>query len=236
MPKTKLEIVSDLFTYYKGAPNQLRAVKRLGEILSDQEVAELLILYRGVPMDGESNGIELSIKSLLNGGTNSFVAKVVGYSEGTRTIDGNFTDAYDGHLDPGNGRKNLGSFSFQGAALSPADADVRQINKLTNIFLPAFLSAAKTKGWTKNILLMFLIGCDLYVQSEMAAMSPPCYLETAEDTSDLTVQAKARIAGYYNSNGQLDAPGFNNDINIVIEDQTRRVNAVAAAAKQYRLV
>ena len=67
-----------------------------------------------------------TLETLFHGGSNSLVARAVGNAEGTRTPDGGYTAAYYGHVDPGNHKWNLGSFSYQHGAKSPADADAKQ--------------------------------------------------------------------------------------------------------------
>ncbi|OLP18842.1 hypothetical protein BST81_07950, partial [Leptolyngbya sp. 'hensonii'] len=73
----------------------------------------------------------IDLDLLFQGGSFSLVAKAVGAAEGTRTPDGGRTWAYYGHRDPGNGVWNLGSFSYQHGADSPAEADVKQLRRLT---------------------------------------------------------------------------------------------------------
>ncbi|HIK15393.1 MAG TPA: hypothetical protein IGS53_08950, partial [Leptolyngbyaceae cyanobacterium M33_DOE_097] len=53
------------------------------------------------------------LDTLFKGGSQSVVARTVGHAEGTRTAAGGYTRAYRGHVDPGNGVWNLGTFSFQ---------------------------------------------------------------------------------------------------------------------------
>ena len=66
---------------------------------------------------------------IFEDGSNSLVARTVGSAEGTRQSDGEHTQAYYGHVDPGNGVWNLGTFSYQHGAESPAAADEKQKTK-----------------------------------------------------------------------------------------------------------
>lgn len=54
----------------------------------------------------------------------------IGAAEGTRDRSCNPTAAYGGHVDPGNGADNLGSFSYQHGAASPEQADRKQLARL----------------------------------------------------------------------------------------------------------
>ena len=76
-----------------------------------------------------------ALETLFHGGSNSLVARAVGSAEGTRTPDGGYTAAYYGHVDPGNQKWNLGSFSYQHGAKSPADADTKQLKRLYKQYL-----------------------------------------------------------------------------------------------------
>jgi hypothetical protein len=67
---------------------------------------------------------------LFEGGSDSLVARAVGSAEGTRTPEGHRNPAYYGHVDPGNGVWNLGSFSYQHGASSPEEADAKQLARL----------------------------------------------------------------------------------------------------------
>lgn len=67
---------------------------------------------------------------MFEGDEHSLVAIAIGSAEGTRTPEGNKTSAYYGHIDPGNGVWNLGSFSYQHGAASPEAADQQQLKQL----------------------------------------------------------------------------------------------------------
>ena len=69
------------------------------------------------------------LDAVFEGGTDSLVARAVGSAEGTRTPTGAFNPAYNGHTDPGNGVWNMGTFSYQHGAKTPAEADQKQLQR-----------------------------------------------------------------------------------------------------------
>ncbi|HEY8880912.1 MAG TPA: TIGR02594 family protein [Roseateles sp.] len=101
-------------------------------------------------------------------GSNAAAAIVIGSAEGTRRPDGGFTAAYGGHTDPGNAVHNRGSFSYQHAATSPADADRRQLQTLQGQ-LPAYEAAARRAGLDPSNARLASAYLDLYNQSPSAA-------------------------------------------------------------------
>jgi len=101
-------------------------------------------------------------------GSNAAAAIVIGTAEGTRRPDGGFTPAYGGHTDPGNAAHNRGSFSYQHTASSPADADRRQLQTLSNQ-LPAYEAAARRAGLDPNNARLASAYLDLLNQSPSAA-------------------------------------------------------------------
>lgn len=101
-------------------------------------------------------------------GSNALAAIVIGNAEGTRRPDGGFTAAFGGHTDPGNAVHNRGSFSYQHAASSPADADRRQLQTLQGR-LPVYEAAATGAGLNANDPRLASAYLDLYNQSPTAA-------------------------------------------------------------------
>jgi hypothetical protein len=68
---------------------------------------------------------------IFDGGPqDSIVAHCIGAAEGTRTAHGGYNRAYKGHVDPGNQVWNLGTYSYQHGASSPAEADRKQFERL----------------------------------------------------------------------------------------------------------
>lgn len=64
------------------------------------------------------------------GPQNSIVGRCIGAAEGTLNARGDYNKAYSGHVDPGNGVWNLGLYSYQHGASSPAEADQKQFERL----------------------------------------------------------------------------------------------------------
>ncbi len=96
-------------------------------------------------------------------------AVIIGQAEGTRTPSGGFRAAYYGHVDPGNGVGNRGSFSLQHAGdLTPDQADAQQLARLSRQ-IPAFETAARAAGLDPNNATLATGYLDLYNQSPTAA-------------------------------------------------------------------
>lgn len=148
----------------------------------------------------------------------------VGAAEGTRDEDCNPTAAYRGHIDPGNGAENLGSFSYQHGASSPAEADQQQLARLRRAEdgLQAQAEAKFGQPLSKPALGAAL---DLWNQSPAAGESFVEHLPTAKPTGEQIVQA--RTQSYVDpSTGRLDAPGLGNRLEQVEADQARRTAEV----------
>ncbi len=120
--------------------------------------------------DGTRNAPALDLQRFTDPalGSNALVAIVIGNAEGTRRPDGGFTAAFGGHTDPGNAVHNRGSFSYQHAAASAADADRRQLTTLQGQ-LPVYEAAARRAGLEPNNARLASAYLDLYNQSPSAA-------------------------------------------------------------------
>jgi hypothetical protein len=170
-------------------------------------------------MNSVNTALSQALLEMLSGGSDSLIAIAVGCAEGTRTPDGGKTKAWYGHVDPGNGANNQGSFSYQHPAKSPVEADLRQIEKLKNVLLPTFLGAGLI------CRTHFAIACDLFTQSELACMGDGGLLEQLRESPNDLVGA--RVRSYYDpKTGKLDAPGFGDDLARLRADQERRTKAV----------
>lgn len=185
-------------------------------------------------------------------GSSAPAAIVIGAAEGTRRADGRTTAAYGGHTDPGNAAHNRGSFSYQGAATSPQDADRRQLENLRGQ-LPRYEAAAREAGLDPNQPRLAAAYLDLYNQSPSAAAR---FLDQLDTLRGRTIDAAAitdlRVHSYVNAdtgerfrlaNGNLAGGGFANiardqhgrapteaEVQAVIRaDQQRRTGAVEGA-------
>lgn len=173
------------------------------------------------------------LQTLFQGGSNSLVAKAVGSAEGTRTPEGGKTWAYYGHVDPGNGRWNLGSFSYQHEASSPEDADERQLARLQRQF-HVIVQIAATNGLKLN-LEEKLNAIDLANQAPLAALDQGGYVERlrqaqAEGFRGSDAVLRARTLAFINPRtNRWDAPGLGNTETSISRDQQRRQSAISEA-------
>lgn len=192
-------------------------------------------------------------------GSNAAAAIVIGNAEGTRRPDGGFTAAYGGHTDPGNAAHNRGSFSYQHAASSPADADRRQLQTLQGR-LPAYEAAARGAGLDPSNARLASAYLDLYNQSPSAAQRFLNQLGTLRgqplDTAHLT---QLRVNSFVDAgtgerfrlaNGGQAGSGFATiarnqlgrtpteaEVQAVIRaDQQRRMNAMETALQRQGLL
>lgn len=173
-----------------------------------------------------------ALETLFQGGSNSLVARAVGSAEGTRTPDGGYTAAYYGHVDPGNHKWNLGSFSYQHGAKSPADADAKQLKRLYQQALDLRHQASQHQVTLS--LAEELNGIDLANQAPLAALDRGYidWLAIARQQSigeaDQIIWARTR-AFLDPDSGRWNAPGLGNTLNSIRWDQARRQQAVQQA-------
>lgn len=171
--------------------------------------------------------------SLFTGGANSLVAKAVGSAEGTRTPSGDRTTAYYGHVDPGNGVWNLGSFSYQHGAGSPEEADEKQLKRLAKQ-TEIVRQQAAAKGMQLT-LEEELNAIDLANQAPLAALDRGGYIDWLEAAHKMGLRGSeavlwARTRSFLNPDtGQWNAPGLGNNVYSISRDQERRQQAIARA-------
>jgi hypothetical protein len=170
---------------------------------------------------------------LFEGGSESLVARAVGSAEGTRTPEGHRTPAYYGHVDPGNGVWNLGSFSYQHGASSPEEADVKQLARLRQQ-----AQVLQQKAIARNITLTLeerLNGIDLANQAPMAALGKGGYVDWLDQAHQMGMRGSdavlwARTRSFLDPDTrQWDAPGLGNSLHRISSDQERRQVAIARA-------
>lgn len=175
---------------------------------------------------------------LFEGGSDSLVAKAVGSAEGTRTPDGGKTWAYQGHVDPGNGVWNVGSFSYQHGADSPDDADRRQLARLRNQY--AVIERNATSVGLRLGLEEQLNGIDLANQAPLAALEEGGYVDRlrqayAEGLRGSQAVLHARTYSYLDPRtNQWDAPGLGNNYYSIKRDQARRQDAIYQAIQSHQ--
>ena len=174
-----------------------------------------------------------SLDSLFAGDSNSLVAKAVGSAEGTRTPDGARNPAYFGHVDPGNGVWNLGSFSYQHAATSPEEADAKQLARLRQ--QAALIVEQATNQGLDLTLQEQLNGIDLANQAPKAALDREGYVDwlvraKQEGQGEAAAVLSARVRSFLNpETKRWDAPGLGNSEKRITADQARRMDAIARA-------
>lgn len=174
-----------------------------------------------------------TLRAAFAGGADSLVAIAVGSAEGTRTPRGNYTAAYQGHSDPGNGVWNLGTFSYQHGAASPAEADRKQIQRLQRQAQQLQQTAAKLG--LELSLAEQLNGIDLANQSPRAALSRGGYLDRLLEARQQGITGEeailwARTRAFLDPDTQRwNAPGLGNTAESITRDQARRMVAVQRA-------
>lgn len=187
-------------------------------------------------------------EDLFAGGSESVVARTVGAAEGTRTPAGGKTDIYDGHVDPGNGVWNRGTFSYQFGNeenLSATEADRRQMAKIKRIYESVLLPKAEKYQVAPLTLAEELNGIDLINQAPLTVTEDGGYIERlaeAKTKKGLTGQAailEARIWSFWDgSRGGWDAPGLRayDDLGkeaSIRHDQKRRMGMIDEALAAY---
>ncbi|MBE9139332.1 hypothetical protein IQ254_19375, partial [Nodosilinea sp. LEGE 07088] len=177
------------------------------------------------------------LASLFEGDTNSLVAWAVGSAEGTRTPNGAFNPAYNGHTDPGNRVWNMGTFSYQHGAKTPEEADQKQLARLKN--QADVLRDRALKHGLNLTLEETLNGLDLANQSPLASIGRVGYIERlveakANGYEGYEAILVARTRAYINPRtGGWNAPGLGNTELSIRRDQKRRADAVAKAIAAY---
>ena len=156
----------------------------------------------------------------------------IGAAEGTRDLNCQTNEYYAGHLDPGNGADNLGSFSYQHGASSPAEADRRQLARLRKAEV-IIQQQAEQKFGSSLSKAALAAALDLWNQSPQAGNDFVNHLPSTNPTTEQIVRARSR--SYVDpQSGQLDAPGLG-DEQAVRADQKRRTAEVEQSIQQRRL-
>jgi len=156
----------------------------------------------------------------------SRLSVAIGVAEGTRTPDGSHTPAYNGHADPVKGY-NRGTFSYQGKASSPAQADWQQLRELKSA-QPAFEHACRKAGLDPSNRLLAGTFFDLYNQSPEAATGKGGLLDQLPSLAKKGITpenlAQARFQSFVDpATGKLDSGMSRNDLKA---DQKRRTDCL----------
>ncbi len=146
--------------------------------------------------------------------------RAIGRAEGTRDANGNPTQAYHGHTDPGwQGRcQNKGSFSYQHCAASPEAADASWLGTLRKAEQDINAQAVAKFGKPLSQSAM-VAALDGYTQSPDAGQRFVDKLPSADPNPEQIISA--RTAALDASRRAKGGPPMN-----VPADQQRRVNAV----------
>ena len=167
---------------------------------------------------------------------NSPGAIAIGLAEGTRTANGGYTRAYWGHRDPGNGKRNLGTFSYQHGAPTPQQADALQLRRLMP-HIQAFQTRARSRGMQLS-LLEIVAGADLATQAPKAARHYVRHLQTFRNRGLNPMEAilEATTHSFINpATGRLEAGGFGNSWARLKRDRARRLAAIHLALRSRRV-
>lgn len=144
--------------------------------------------------------------------------RAIGRAEGTRDRNGNPTAAFNGHTDPGNRKRNQGSFSYQHGASSPDEADQKWLAVLRKAE-PEIQQQAIAKFNQPLSKAALVAALDAYTQSPDAGKRFVPHLATADPSPEQLIAA--RTAALAESRRVLGGPPLN-----VSADQQRRVNAL----------
>lgn len=146
--------------------------------------------------------------------------RAIGRAEGTRDAQGNPTQAFFGHTDPGwQGRcQNQGSFSYQHCAPSPEAADDSWLGTLRKAEKDINAQSVAKFGQPLSQAAM-VAALDGYTQSPNAGTMFVRHLPSADPTPQQIIQA--RTAALNASRRARGGPPMN-----VPADQRRRVNAL----------
>ncbi len=184
-------------------------------------------------------------------GSNAPAAIIIGNAEGNRTPSGGIRSGYAGHIDPGNGKGNRGSFSYQHGTkgMTPEQADKAQLSKLSKL-IPAYEAGARKAGLDPNNATLATAYFDLFNQSESAAgrfINQLGYLSTAGISNKSVTELRFR--SFINpETGQRWTPGTASGFQKIADrkygqaseaqfqsairaDQSRRQNAMVDAMR-----
>ena len=148
----------------------------------------------------------------------------IGINEGTRTANGSYTKDYYGHIDPGNGRRNVGTVSSQQYD-NPDVADRAWAGRLSSLAtqMTPVLYQMGLKPGTVGFNRVMFNRLDLEVQSPQAAAD---LFRNLQGDYSIEGIAKARADSFIDPvTGQLKAGGFDNSYNRLFTDQRSRAGA-----------
>jgi hypothetical protein len=166
--------------------------------------------------------------------SDSLITIAIGHAEGNRTVDGGKTSSYFGHIDPGNGVINKGSFSVQNFGGTPQEADLFWLRKLRN-FKPDYISAANRAGLNPELAVLAVSVFDLFTQAPAAVTEREGLLDRLSKIAQQGISLRSIVRERANSffdpvTGRLVTtfPG----LSALTADQDRRVRALIAVIER----
>ena len=156
--------------------------------------------------------------------TDQELQEAIGRAEGTRDANGNPTRAYLGHTDPGNGKRNQGSFSYQHGAATPEEADRRWLQVLREAE-QRYQDQARAKYGHPLSRAALVAILDAHTQSPDAATRLLKHLPTHDPTPEQLIAA--RTAALQESRAHMGGPPMD-----VKADQARRIEAALDALQR----
>lgn len=210
------ELRQQLYSSIAGPQQKMRALRQASGNFNDG--GNLRASFSGVNGTASSN--------------DPFIV-AIGINEGTRTAGGGTTSAYRGHTDPGDGKRNRGTFSYAPERfgtdpnMSPEDADAAYMTNLTaaqNKYAPILKQLGYQEGTQEYAIAMFNI-LDLTVQAP-AAVDDFVNIGLRNLVGmqlDANSVGDARAYAFYNpQTGRLEASGFGNNFERLRADQKAR--------------
>jgi hypothetical protein len=232
--KDKVQLPTDNLAI---ATPDVEAATNISSNISQREASQPKVSASSSDKSPSTDPPSTDLGSLFDGGGDSLVARTVGSAEGTRLWNGRRTQAYYGHVDPGNGVWNLGTFSYQHEALTPEEADQKQLQRLKS--QGAQLEQQAAGLGIQLSLAERLNGLDLANQAPLAALDQGGYIERLAQARQQGKTGNeaiiwARTHAYIDPATQLwNAPGLGNTGPSIERDQERRVLAVEKALTAY---
>lgn len=201
-----------------------RDLEKIIEWVWEYKVASLTVTYKTPAIQNKnipSNAVEAMIRA--------HAKLAIGYAEGNLTLDGKPTKSYYGHKDVGNGKTNIGAFSYQGNnAKTPEQADLIWESQLIKT-LTQPLCKLLARIQQKYHLFVVLNVCDLYTQAPLAVVDRGGLLDQLTGVTDIDDNSMVdyRVLSFYDpTTKKLMAAGFGNDPNRLRRDQSRRVRCL----------
>lgn len=200
-----------------------RDLEKIIEWIWEYKVASLTVTYNLSPL-ASSKASTSYVEQIIK----AHAKRAIGYAEGNLTIDGKPTQSYYGHIDVGNGKFNLGAFSYQGNAKTPEQADEiweAQLIRVLTKPLSKLLTGMNKECHTYVVLNV----CDLYTQAPLAVVDRGGLLDQLTGVAYVTDESIVdyRVLSFYDPvTKKLMAAGFGNDPNRLRRDQVRRVKCI----------